>query len=229
MSLPACPSFRPDDRSTRLSSFFTQHPRIASSSHIRSIIGRSGDRWQARRTNDHFQRTKDELSERRQTERAALAAQRAADLGIVHDRSFAGIGLSFRAACLREGRFYTEGIRNVRHEAERPLDTRKADRLWMTPTKTITRRPFQRSTTATRQSTTRGRPRKSLKMKLRCRIGRVGRMVSFWARHPPETRTPSVTTALCNLAPLVIRHFQTSGRSRTHTSPHQSSTIKDTL
>ena len=27
----------------------------------------------------------------------------------------------------------------------------------------------------------------------------------------------------------LIRHFQTSGRSRTHTSPHQSSTIKDTL
>ena len=51
-----------------------------------------------------------------------------------------------------------------------------------------------------------------------------------WSRFGPGIpRTPSVTTALCNLAPLVIRHFQTSGRSRTHTSPHQSSTIKDTL
>ena len=53
-----------------------------------------------------------------------------------------------------------------------------------------------------------------------------------WSRFgpgiPPKPY-PSVTTALCNLAPLVIRHFQTSGRSRTHTSPHQSSTIKDTL
>ena len=204
MSLPACPSFRPDDRSTRLSSFFTQHPRIASSSHIRSIIGRSGDRWQGAPNERPFRANEGRVQRAKATEQAALAAQRAADLGIVHDRSFAGIGLSFRAACLREGRFYTEGIRNVRHEAERPLDTRKADRLWMTPTKTITRRPFQRSTTATRQSTTRGRPRKSLKMKawMPCRPASADGLVLGQA----SPRNPNLFSNTCSLQPGTARH-----------------------
>ena len=39
---------------------------------------------------------------------------------------------------------------------------------------------------------------------LRCRIGRVGRMVSFWARHPPESPYPFSNN--CPLQPGTARH-----------------------